>query len=178
VSGLTHESPVNGSIEWYTPAWVFEALGLTFDLDPCHPHDRLPWVPAQFVWTKADDGLKQPWHGRVWMNPPYGKETPLWLERMAVHCDRGFGRVPDGDGIALVFSRTDTAWFHHYAATADAICFMRKRIAFVGPDGLPRPGKDGKKGSPGAGSMLLAWGPECVEALHRSGLGVVMGVIK
>jgi hypothetical protein len=174
LSGLTHESPVNGSIEWYTPAWIFEALGLTFDLDPCHPAERLPWVPAQFVWTQADDGLKQSWHGRIWLNPPYGPHTKTWLAKMAAHCDDGWGMNPRGEGIALVFSRTDTDWFHEYGVTADAVCFLRKRVSFVGPDGEPRPGKDGQKGSPGAGSMLLAWGPQCVAAVVRSGLGAVM----
>jgi DNA primase len=34
------------SVEWYTPAWVFDALGLQFDLDPASPHDFETAVPA------------------------------------------------------------------------------------------------------------------------------------
>lgn len=164
MSGLVHEAPVGASVEWYTPAWVFEALGLAFDLDPCHPAERLPWVPASRTYGLPADGLALPWAGRVWCNPPYGRETARWLARMAEH----------GNGVALVFARADTAWFHDAASSAGAVLFVRKRIRFVGPDGKPRPGKDGKASSPGAGSMLVAWGAENVAALERSGLGTVM----
>ena len=105
MSGFAHEPPASKNVEWYTPPWVFEALGerIDFDLDPCHPEgDRLPWIPAWDVYTRQDDGLAQPWWGRVWLNPPYGTETPRWLAKMAAH----------RDGIALVFARTDPAWFH------------------------------------------------------------------
>lgn len=164
--GFTHESTKNQTVEWYTPGWVFERLGLTFDLDPCHPEgDRLPWLPADRAFTKADDGLSQPWEGRVWLNPPYGAETPRWLERMSEH----------RHGIALVMARTDTQWFHRHGATADAVCFLEGRVKFVNRDGEPPiDPKTGKRmDSPGSGSMLLAWGADCVEALERSGLGVV-----
>lgn len=63
--GLTHESARNATVEWYTPPAIFEALGMGFDLDPCHPEgDRPPWLPAAKVYTKQDDGLAQPWE--VW----------------------------------------------------------------------------------------------------------------
>lgn len=93
------------------------------------------------------------------MNPPYGQETPKWMEKLAAH----------GDGIALVFSRTDTSWFHDYAAKSHAICFVRGRIRFI-----DQWGKVG--GSPGTGSMLLAFGLECATALERSGLGLTVRI--
>ena len=164
MSGLVHEASVGATVEWYTPAWVFDALGLDFDLDPCHPRPRLPWTPAREVYSLPDDGLALPWFGRVWCNPPYGKETVRWLRRLAEH----------GDGVALVFARTDPDWFHEVAARADAVLFVRGRVRFVGADGKPPLGKDGKPGTPGAGSMLLAWGEDNVRALERSGLGTMM----
>lgn len=155
-SGFTHESAAAETVEWYTPGWLFEQLGLEFDLDPCHPEgERLPWVPALFRYTKQDDGLASPWFGRVWLNPPYGRETERWLARMHEH----------RNGIALVFARTDTNWFHRHVAAADGVLFLNRRIQFVGRNGNPRPGKDGKVSSPGCGSMLVAWGRECREAL-------------
>lgn len=138
------------SIEWYTPPWIFQALGLEFDLDPCHPAKRLPWVPARRTIDRLENGLLQPWHGRVWLNPPYGKETGQWCSRLAEH----------GNGIALVFSRTDCTWFHEAIAKADAILFLRGRIAFVDGSGTGNAGA-------GAGSLLAAYGKECTEALFR-----------
>ena len=37
MSGFVHETAVSGSVEWFTPVWVFDALNAEFDLDPCTP---------------------------------------------------------------------------------------------------------------------------------------------
>jgi hypothetical protein len=63
-----HEPCIGQSDDWYTPGEIFDALGLVFDVDPCSPGPD-HWVPARQVFTKRDDGLSQPWHGLVFMNP-------------------------------------------------------------------------------------------------------------
>jgi hypothetical protein len=78
MSGMIGEDRVGSkhkSVEWYTPAWIFEALEMKFDLDPASPHDMDSFVPATLKYTVFDDGLKKPWSGRVWLNPPYGPMT-------------------------------------------------------------------------------------------------------
>lgn len=174
MSGLVHEAPVGATNEWYTPAWLFEALGLTFDLDPCSPPGGLPWIPARKFYALPEaDGLVLGWRGLVWLNPPYGRETPRWLARMA-----SFWAAGTTQGIALVFARTDTAWFGEAVTTATAILFLAERVQFVDASGQPplvqdkRTGKM-RKGSPGAGSMLIAWGNDAAAALERSDLGPV-----
>lgn len=157
VTRLTHKS-----VEWYTPKWIFDELGMEFDLDPSSPHDMATDVPAATKYTVFDDGLKKPWFGRVWMNPPYGPSTGMWMARMAAH----------GRGIALVFSRTDAAWFQGAMRSATAVLFMAGRIEFV-------PGKENqhKKGRSGAGTALFAFGEECAEALERmSAKGVFLRI--
>jgi hypothetical protein len=155
--GFAHESTYNESKEWYTPPLVFERLEMEFDLDPCSPPDGpVSWIPAKNHLTILEDGLTAPWYGHVWMNPPYGSDTPKWMKRLAEH----------GDGIALVFSRTDTSWFHHYVPEADAVCFIMGRLRFYKPDGT-------RGGTPGAGSMLIAYGEECAEAVKNCKLGWV-----
>lgn len=75
------------SDDCYTPRWVFDAMGLEFDLDVAAPLGG-PWhVPAARYYTAEDDGLTAPWDGLVWCNPPYSKYRP-WAERWARH-DRG-----------------------------------------------------------------------------------------
>lgn len=152
--GWTHEAP-SAVIDWYTPEYVFEALDTVFDLDPCSPGTTKSNVPARAVLTLEDDGLTSAWNGMCWVNPPYD-DTRTWLRRLATH----------GNGIALVFARTDTKWFHEAAASADLVCFTSGRIRFI--DG--RTMKRG--GSPGAGSVFLAWGEAAADALRRSGLGL------
>ena len=87
---VSHESPVAKSVEWYTPPWVFQLLDIKFDLDPSSPHDMvLDWIPVTQRYTVFDDGLSKPWHGRVWLNPPYSKWTQQWMRRISEIDGRG-----------------------------------------------------------------------------------------
>jgi hypothetical protein len=173
--GFSHESSKNKTVEWYTPRYIFDALGVNFDLDPCSPgKDITPWVPAKECYSlnSGQDGLMLPWKGNVWMNPPYGKHTPVWLERLAIH----------GNGIALLFSRTDAVWFHKFVAMADAICFVKGRVCFIHERNAEIYASGNYKPNmaerPGAGSMLIAYGKENANALHRSGLGLTFNTNK
>lgn len=154
--GFSHESQRNESIEWYTPPSIFERIGLRYDLDPCSPGEGKSFVPADKFYTIEDDGLTSPWEGKVWMNPPYNSEIVPWMNKFKEH----------HNGIALVFSRTDTQWFQNVAATSDLICFISKRVKFY------KGGMDHQPGTPGAGSCLIANGKESMDAVLASGLGL------
>jgi hypothetical protein len=153
-----HEPSIGASDDWYTPREIFAALGETFDLDPCSP-GRGHWVPARTLYTKADDGLSQPWGGFVFMNPPFGGRNGHvpWLQRFLAH----------GHGIAIVRAYTSSAWFHEHAVKAHAMCFPRGKTKFIRPDG-----SIGK--APGHGVVLLGMGERAVQALERSGLGLCL----
>lgn len=144
-----------GKDEWLTPPRIFRALG-EFDLDPCAPHaSRRPWDCAKRSFSVEDNGLAQPWEGRVWMNPPYGSDTGKWMARLAAH----------GNGIALIFARTETAtFFESVWGKADAMMFLRGRLAFFDVRGMP------SKNSAGAPSVLIAYGKNNADALKSSGL--------
>lgn len=151
-----HEPCVGGSDDWYTPREIFTALGATFDLDPCSPGPG-HWVPAQWIYTIADDGLNQPWRGFVFMNPPFGGRfghVP-WVEKFLTH----------GDGIGLVRAYTSSSWWHDLMPRCDAIVFPRGKTKFVRPDG-----SIGR--SPGHGVALFACGARGCETLKRSRLGM------
>ena len=137
--------------EWLTPPYVFRSLQ-PFDLDVCQPINP-PWVIAPKGYTIIDDGLLQDWSGFVWCNPPYGIQTASWLRRMAKH----------GNGIALIFARTDTKMFHDYCFNADAILFLKGRLSFYDVEGR-------KGGTAGAPSCLVAWGGLAVTRLEQCGL--------
>ena len=98
-----HQPQASKNVSWVTPKWILDALG-EFDLDPCTP-DEMPWETALRRYTKFDDGLIQPWEGRVWLNPPFDKRGRWsFLKRMVEH----------GNGIALVSASTETEWFKEW----------------------------------------------------------------
>lgn len=150
----------DSSVEWWTPPHIFEALGIDFDLDPCAPPGGVPWIPAAHSYSVRDCGLAQPWEGRVWLNPPYGREARKWIGKLADH----------GNGIALVFVRSDARWGQEAMNRARAVCFIAGRLSFVDGSGVDRKGHNAANGS-----MLLAYGPECAKAVMSCGLGVVYG---
>lgn len=114
-----HQSAKMRTDEWLTPPAIISVLG-TFDLDPCSPIHR-PWDTAQLHYSINDNGLLKPWFGRVWLNPPYGREIELWFKKMALH----------REGIALIFARTETRFFQQYVFNAaDSILFLDGRLHF------------------------------------------------
>ena len=144
------------SDEWYTPRYIFDALGETFDLDVACPTEGPRHVPAT-RWYSADS-LKLPWSGFVWMNPPFGhqRHKMLWLCKFFNHAN----------GIALVPDRTSAPWFQSYGPRADAILWVSPKIKFERPDG--------SLGEwPGTGTALFGLGERAVSALVRSRLGFV-----
>lgn len=136
-----------------TPKYIPEALG-QFDLDPCGAPG---WEIAELTYLleNGDDGLRDPWFGRVWLNPPYGKELTPFLSRLADH----------GRGTALTFAATDTRWFHDYIYDrATAILFLKGRVTLLREDGTPF-GANG-----GAASCLTAYGIKDAIALAKAPL--------
>ena len=138
---------------------------MDFDLDPCAPAlPKAAWIPAARRICLPDDGLSASWCGpsgealRVWLNPPYGNNTGAWLRRLAAH----------GNGLALVFARSDTRWWQETVPTATLFCLMQGRVRFVD--------KNGKPGSSTAGapSALVAFGGECARAVVDADLGMVV----
>ena len=153
-----HEPCVGASDEWYTPPYIFKALGLTFDLDPCSPGPG-HWVPAKHVYTKDDDGLTSDWGQNTccFVNPPFGGRNGHvpWLKKFLAH----------GSGIAIVRAYTSSEWFHRHVPRAHGVLFPAGKTKFVRPDGTI-----GK--SPGHGVVLLSMGDVCTDALRNSQLGI------
>lgn len=152
------EPTVGASDEWYTPPYIFEALGCSFDLDVAAPED------TSLVWTPADSfiverSLETPWHGFVWMNPPFGGRNGLvpWLDKFFEH----------GNGIALTPDRTSAPWWQEAAKRCDSLLHTNGRVRFIRPDGS-------EGASPANGTTLFASGPRADAALARAaqaGLG-------
>lgn len=147
-----HES-VSRTDEWFTPAWVFEALNIRFRLDPCCARNS----PAQ-AWCSDfcfSAGLELEWTGHVWLNPPFGKRNAVvpWLEKMVAH----------GDGIALLPNRTGADWWQDVAERSDLLLFHRGKIRFMRADRMIGD-------SPGFGNVFMAFGDDMRDRLFFSKL--------
>ena len=137
---------------WLTPRYIVDALG-EFDLDPCGaPGYEL--AGRTYLLENGDDGLRDEWFGRVWLNPPYGAEAAPFMARMKEH----------GVGTLLIFARTETrAFFDYVWGGASAMFFFKGRVKFLKPD-------LSQGESANAPSVLVAYGDKDAEALRNCGL--------
>ena len=158
--GFNPNSNVNKSKEWYTPRKIIDALGLHFDLDPASSEKANTLIQADNIFTKKDDGLTKEWFGKVWLNPPYGKDTPIWLDYALQQIAKN-----DVEVVSLIFSRTDTKWFHDLCTQFNMLCFVKGRINFIDGNTMEK-----GQGSTN-GSLIVASGPTVEEAVLNSGLG-------
>lgn len=112
----------SASDNWATPQDLFDELNAIhhFTLDVCASPENAKCVT---YYTKEQNSLEQEWYGTCWMNPPYGREIGLWMEK-AYKTSFNNSKV-----VCLVPARTDTAWWHDYAMKGK-ITFLRGRLKF------------------------------------------------
>ena len=125
-----HVAYNSGNNEWYTPAEIVEAARAVLgdiDLDPASTEDANEIINAHAYYTAEQNGLTQPWIGRVWLNPPYSSEL---IGRFAskLHEEVKNGNVKTA--CVLTNNATETEWFLRLAEVASAVCFPRGRIRF------------------------------------------------
>ncbi len=114
----------SASCEWETPKEFFDRQDAVyhFDLDVCATPGN---AKCARYYTEEQDGLVQPWTGRCWMNPPYGRTIGKWVQK-------AYESVRGGDAdlvVCLLPARTDTAWWHDYCMKGE-VQFIRGRLKF------------------------------------------------
>lgn len=138
--------------DWLTPLHVIRQFG-EFDLDPATPV-TMPWHTAGQRFTVQDDGLKQPWSGRIWHNPPYS-DMEAWIAKLVQSLADG------ATGMGLYNARTETKWFFAGVWETGWACFFPKsRLHFVRPDGKTA-------GSGKMGQVIVAYSEADAQVLHQ-----------
>ena len=100
-------------LDWNTPKAVYQILNaeFNFDFDPCPKDPKF-------------NGLKIEWGKRNFVNPPYGREIVVWV-------DKGIKEYKKGKTVVfLIASRTDTRWWHKLMNHATEIRFIKGRLKF------------------------------------------------
>ena len=126
--------------EWGTPQKFYDKLNdeFYFTLDPCSTHDN---HKCDKYFTIEDDGLSQEWSNDVvFMNPPYGREIKLWIQKAYEESLKGAVVV------CLIPARTDTTYWHNYIfGKASEIRFVKGRLKFG----------DGKNSAPFPSAVIV-----------------------
>ena len=117
-------SETYGKDECYTPKWLFDAMGVHFDLDVASSDHPLIAVPATHRFTLLNNGLEQKWFGRVYMNPPFSKVT-LWIDKWLEH----------NNGICLVPLSSNGRWVNKLWDSQAACMYLPSNMAFQGASG-------------------------------------------
>jgi hypothetical protein len=135
------------SADWYTPPRFIElareVLG-EIDLDPASAALPQTWIRAGRYYTEAEDGLAQPWRGKVFLNPPYGtgprgSNQAVWSERLVTSY-----RAGEVEAAVLLVNSTHGYGWYERLWSAWPCCLARERIAFLRADGTP--GGQAKRG--------------------------------
>ena len=120
---------------WGTPepfmSWLKEEMNLEFALDAAATFQN---KKAPRFFSTIENGLEQEWFGDVWLNPPYGRNLGVWLEKAAQEVENENARSV----AVLIPARTDTKWFHEIVMErAYLVYFIKGRFKFVLPQSPP-----------------------------------------
>jgi phage N-6-adenine-methyltransferase len=118
--------------EWWTPPQYADSAHIVMggiDLDPASCPEANAVIGAKTYFTEADNGLLQPWHGRVWLNPPYSANKEF-AQKMLDEVSKGNVQ----EAVVLLGAHAiETQWFAPYWNFV--LCFTGHRIKFNTPTG-------------------------------------------
>jgi len=116
----------SNDMTWETPQWLFDKLDkeFHFTFDVCASANN---TKCNKYWNVEQDALKHNWAVNkevYWMNPPYGREVGVWIEKAYNESLKG------ATVVCLIPSRTDTKYWHDYCMKASEIRFIKGRLKF------------------------------------------------
>ena len=113
-------------MDWETPQKFFNELNdqYNFTLDVASNGTN---AKTEKYFTKEDDGLKKEWKGRVFCNPPYGREIKHWVKKAHDESKKDYNELI----VLLIPARTDTKYWHDFIFNkASKIIFLKGRLKF------------------------------------------------
>jgi site-specific DNA-methyltransferase (adenine-specific) len=111
--------------DWATPIHYSNQINAEFggfDLDPAASISN---AKCNHFYTKAQNGLANPWFWKFWLNPPYGRDIRQWMKKAYMEASTKKLLV-----VCLIPARTDTKWFLEYVLGKAQIRFIPGRLKF------------------------------------------------
>ncbi|MBV9385810.1 MAG: hypothetical protein JOZ78_05210 [Chroococcidiopsidaceae cyanobacterium CP_BM_ER_R8_30] len=121
--------------DWYTPPEIIVLVRqvMKIDLDPVSNAFTQQWVQATNYY-QAQDGLREPWFGQVWLHPPTHGKVVKWIDKALTEYESG--RVLEA--MILVRPAVGSKWFQKLTRSFP-VCFPDEPIAFLDAQGQPQP---------------------------------------
>ena len=169
--GLSKRAVLTSSVsdEWYTPPEYIEFARSVMggiDLDPASNELAQQWIRAERYFTVKDDGLRQDWIGRIWLNPPYGMQTTEWVDKAITE----YENRNVSQAVLLLRPAAGTGWYQRLSSQF-ACCILHKRIRFWDSDGI-------EQRSPVHGNVFFYLGEDVARFKKVfGGIGVVSMVV-
>lgn len=171
IETLTRPNPAtlinqtSGDTEYYTPKVIVDLARYVMggiDLDPASSEYANRVVKATKYFTAENDGLKQRWHGRVWLNHPFGRgSNRKWMDKLF----REFEHENVTEFCCITYACTSEAWFRPLLAMPQ--CFLIPRTNYYLPDGTLKRGVT-------KGSVVTYGGPNVEEfSTAFASLGII-----
>lgn len=100
------------------------------DLDPASNEAANVSIKAKKIYTSKDNGLVQPWAGRVWMNHPFSRQAnSAWINKLVSEYEAGHVT----EACCITFASTSENWFRPLLKRPQ--CFLVPRTNYLLPDG-------------------------------------------
>lgn len=129
---ILHLQNINIQDEYGTPLGLYRKALFDFDILPCldvcaTEENRR----CENFFSKFNDALDENWYEDFFMNPPYSKVYDFMKKAYNEHLKNNV------DALILVYSKTDTKWWHEFVENKAEVHFIKGRIRFNDADGKP-----------------------------------------
>lgn len=131
---VQHLSQINIRDEYGTPWDVLNEAKQRYkifpQLDVC---TNLANRKCDAYYIISDNALRKPWDMDFFMNPPYSQAEQWMRYAFEQH------KIHNVNGLILVYSKTDTDWWHKYVEEKAEVHFIHHRLRFLNENGnIPR----------------------------------------
>lgn len=117
--------------EWETPRHIFEQAKISFKIHPSLDTAASEKnTKCERFFTKEQDGLRHAWKEDFFCNPPYSNVED-WVRK--AYREHQLQKVT---GMMLIFSKTDTKWWHECIEGKAEVHPIKGRVKFC-KDGVP-----------------------------------------
>lgn len=131
---MQHLSQISVRDEYGTPWDILNTAKQRYkifpQLDVC---TNLANKKCDAYYTIDDNSLTKKWNMDFFMNPPYSQVEDFMRHAFFQH------KINNVNGLILVYSKTDTDWWHSYVEEKAEVHFIHHRLRFLNENGkIPR----------------------------------------